>query len=350
MTEGFPFLDGSPGDNDGALAVWQPSPSYQSSPRPFTDPRFLADPAADSAEEGQELDARTARLEATGVTYEDFTRVAAAVPDRDSRRRVARAWHHAVDGHYLEAEQELRAALQESGDGPAEQLMDLRRRLAEGTAADWTGRQLCRFDRVIIHYGPSIGHPRTWDENGVVESVFNPNRVRQALVYPEGQHLWPGHGETFRYNQLTVTGRGQDPVTIEDAKQYTRLFTPAIRLSEYERAAVGLSVRLGQAPDYGSLSDDDRQALTTVTRLGQAADGTAIRRAIHHHQGRHSKSGGGGTIQYCPSERCVVVRGDWRRLAWQFPPPAGTTQGRRPSRRPTARAAAPATPTTRRIL
>jgi hypothetical protein len=342
------FFDDSPGDDDGVLAAWQPDPRYQPEPRPFTDPRFLADPAADSAEEGQQLDARKARLEAAGVRYEDFSRVAAALPDRDSRRRVARVWHHAVDGHYREAEQELRAALQDSKDGPAQQLMDLRRRLAEGTATDWTGQQLRRFDHVIIHHGPSPGHPDTWDENGVIESVFNPNRVRQALVYPEGQHLWPGHGETFPYHQLTVTGRQQDPVTVEDAQQYARLFTPAIRLSENERAAVARAARLGQGADHSPLSDDDRQALATVTRLGQAADGTAIRRAVRHHQARHSKSGGGDAIQYCPSERCVVVRGDWKNLAWQFPPPTGTAQARRFSRQRAARGTTAAAPPARR--
>jgi hypothetical protein len=348
MTEGFPFFDGSPGD-DGVLAAWQPGPGHQPTPSPFTDPRFLADPAADSAEEGQESDARRAWLEAADVRHEDYARVAAALPDRETRRRVARAWHHAVDGHYWEAEQELRLAAQESGDGSAQQLMDLRRRLTEGTAADWTGRQLRRFDRVTVTHGPSPGHPGTWDETGVVESVFTPGRVREALVYPEGQHLWPGHGETFRYNQLTITGRGQDPVTLADARQYARLLTPAIRLSEYERAAVALAARLGQAADHGPLPDDQREALATVTRLGQAADGTAIRRAIRHHRARHSRSGGGDTIQYCPSERCVVARGDWQKLAWQFPPPAGTTQARRSSRRPAGRAgAAPVIPATRR--
>jgi hypothetical protein len=37
MTEGFPFLDDSPGDNGGPLATWQPGPGYQPPPRPFTD-------------------------------------------------------------------------------------------------------------------------------------------------------------------------------------------------------------------------------------------------------------------------------------------------------------------------
>jgi hypothetical protein len=346
MTEGFPFFDNSPGDNAG-LAGWQPGRGYQPAPRPFIDQRFLANPAAASAEEGQELEARRAWLEEAGVRYEDYRRMSEALPDRDTRRHVARAWHLAVDGHYWDADQELRLALQESGDGPALQLVDLRRRLAEGTAMHWTGRRLRRFDRVTVAHGPRLGHPGTWEENGVVEQVFDSNRVREALVYPEGQHLWPGHGETFRYSQLTITGQGQDPVTVGDAKQYARLFTPAIRISEYERAAVGLVVRLGQAADHGPLSDHDRNALATVTRLGQAADGTAIRRAIAHHQARHSKPGG-SSIQDCPSGRCVVVRGDWGKLAWQFTPSGGATRTRRASRPAAARATGPVTPATRR--
>jgi hypothetical protein len=131
MTEGFSFLDASSGDNDGPLATWQPGPGYQRPPRPFVDPRFLADPAAASAEEGQVRDARRARLEAAGIRYEDYAQAAAALPGRDSRRHVGDAWLHVTAGRYGEADQELRLALQDCGDGPAWQLLtDLRRPVA----------------------------------------------------------------------------------------------------------------------------------------------------------------------------------------------------------------------------
>ena len=273
-----------------------------------------------------------ALLEAAGLKQDDYLRAICTLPDGE-RRRVAAVVSQALRGSAWEADDKLRRELPGMPSGPVQDVVgEIRRRLAEATAAYRSGDPLRRFDRVVIHH--RAGLAGAWDEPGVIEWACNPGATREALAYPDGQHLWPGHWVSVPYHHLTLTGRGGDPVTVEEAQRYARAFPPGTRLSEYESDAVATAGRLSQGTGGDPLPDEDRQALATVTRLGQAADGTAIRRAIRHHQERHSNAGGGGTIQFCPSPRCIIARSDWGKLAWQFPP-GGAAPGSR-ARRPAA--------------
>ena len=313
------FFDDSPGGDAGALA-W---PGPAGTDRPLV-------PVAGALE--QKLSARWALLEETGLQQDDYLRAIYALPDGE-RRRVAVVVDHALRGSAWEADDELRRELPGMPPGPVQEMVgEIRRRLAEASAAYRSGDPLRRFDRVVIRH--RAGLAGAWDEPGVIEWACNPGATREALAYPDGQHLWPGHWLSVPYQHLTLTARGGDPVTVEEAQRYARAFPPGTRLSEYESNAVATAGRLGQGAGGDPLPDEDRQALATVTRLGQAADGTAIRRAIRHHQERHSNAGGGGTIQFCPSPRCIIARSDWGKLAWQFPP-GGAAPGSR-ARRPPA--------------
>jgi hypothetical protein len=186
---------------------------------------------------------------------------------------------------WKEADRHLQQALSAASDAgsPAVPLIfQLRKRLIEATAVDRAGTAIRRFDRVIS----------TWGTAGIVEKVVSDIGDREAVVYPLDRHLSLAGISRIPRRELTVIGRGADPVTPSAARQYARYLPAGMPLSEAGREELAEAIRLGRTPA-----------------------GPALRQAIQYHRQYHQQRVNGvppGPIRGCDQVPCRQALADWR--------------------------------------
>ena len=158
------------------------------------------------------------------------------------RALLGQAAEDLLTGSWDEADRRLRQAVSAAWEAsfPAGVMICLfRARLNEATAADSAGTPICRFDRVTAAGGAA----------GIVESVTSGFGDRRAEIYPAGSHLAPGEWRLIPYRELTVTGRGGDPVTAAAARQHANHLPAGVTLATANRTELARAIRLGRTDE-----------------------------------------------------------------------------------------------------